>query len=56
MVELFSSINGTRTYINYIQFIQKETKNYSKRRCSSLNEEKEYLVIDEIYDTGYTFS
>ena len=42
--------------INYIQFIQIRNKKLFKEEMPLLNEEKKYLVIDEIYDTGNTFS
>ena len=42
--------------INYIQFIQIRNKKLFKEEMPLLNEEKRYLVIDEIYDTGNTFS
>jgi hypoxanthine phosphoribosyltransferase len=42
--------------INYIQFIPIRNKKLYKDEMPLLTKEKKYLVIDEIYDTGDTFS
>lgn len=42
--------------INYIQFIPIRNKKLYKEEMPLLSKEKKYLIIDEIYDTGDTFS
>ena len=42
--------------INYIQLIPIRDKRLYEREMPSLFREKKYLIIDEIYDTGGTFS
>jgi uncharacterized protein len=42
--------------INYIQFIPIRNKKLYKEEMPLLSKEKIYLIIDEIYDTGDTFS
>ena len=41
--------------IDYIQFIPVRNKILHKHGMPRLYKNKKYLVIDEIYDTGYTF-
>lgn len=42
--------------IGYIQFIPVRNKELQREEMPLLHKDKKYLVIDEIYDTGYTFS
>lgn len=42
--------------IDHIQFIPVRNKHIQKKEMPYFYKNKKYLVIDEIYDTGYTFS
>ena len=42
--------------IDYIQFIPVRNKELQREEMPLLHKDKKYLVIDEIYDTGDTFS
>ena len=42
--------------IDFIQFIPVRNKELQREEMPLLHKDKKYLVIDEIYDTGDTFS
>ena len=42
--------------IHHIQFIRVRNKNLHTEEIRQLDIDKKYLVVDEIYDTGQTFS
>jgi uncharacterized protein len=42
--------------INHIQFIPVRNKKLHKEGMPPLSKSKKYLIVDEIYDTGNTFS
>jgi hypoxanthine phosphoribosyltransferase len=42
--------------IDYIQFLPVRNKELQREEMPLLHKDKKYLVIDEIYDTGDTFS
>jgi len=42
--------------INHIQFIPVRNKKLYTEEMPLLSNDKKYLIIDEIYDTGETFS